>query len=115
MKCGRILEAAANPDRAEDKDDADAGFLGRLFSGLFGKKGAEPEEVRVPVEPDAFPQDPGTTGGSLGDPEGLPDAIETSQGRMKERTPPRKEDTIRATSGSPSNNTMRLETLKLPT
>ena len=79
VKCGRILEAATSPDHADDKDDADAGFLGRLFGGLFGKKRAEPEEVQGRAEPDTFPQDPGTTGGFLGDPEGLPDAMEASR------------------------------------
>ena len=79
VKCGRILEAAANPDHAEDKDDADAGFLGRLFSGLFRKKRAEPEEVQGRAEPDAFPQDFGTTGELLGNPEGLADTPEASR------------------------------------
>jgi tetratricopeptide (TPR) repeat protein len=79
VKCGQILEAAASPDLTEERDDTDAGFFGRLFSSLFGKKGAEPEEVPVRVEPDPFPQDLGTSGEFLGDPEGFPDAVEASQ------------------------------------
>jgi tetratricopeptide (TPR) repeat protein len=80
VKCGRILEGAASPDHADEKaDDGDGGFLGRLFSGLFGKKSAEPEALQVRVEPDPFPQDLGTTGERLGDPDGLTDGIEASQ------------------------------------
>jgi len=88
VKCGQILEEAANPDHTEEKDDADAGFLGRVFSELLGKKRTEPEEAKIRVEPAALHQDLGTTGESLREPEDLADAIEASQEEIEGAGPP---------------------------
>jgi len=88
VKCGQILEgAAANPDQNKENDPADTGFLGRVFSGLLGKKRAEPEEVPVRVEPDTIHQDLGTTGESLREPEDLTDAIEAGQKEIETASP----------------------------
>jgi tetratricopeptide (TPR) repeat protein len=88
VKCGQILEEAANPDHNEENDHADAGFLGRVFSGLLGKKRGEPEEARVRVEPDTLHQGLRTTGESLREPEDLTDGIEASQEEVEGADPP---------------------------
>ena len=92
VKCGQILEEAATPNHNEQNDHADAGFLGRVASGLLGKKRAEPQEVQVRVEPAAHRQDPEPTGESLREPEDLADVRDAIQEEIEGAESPEEEE-----------------------
>ena len=59
VKCGKVLEASEDSEHFGEQNTKEAGFFGRVFNGMFGKKQAEPAvgETRETPEPTRPPLD----------------------------------------------------------